>query len=202
MLSEAAAELGSRDPDVKAIVDVLGPPSTLRRPQGFATLAYIIYEQQVSLASAEATYRKVSALMDDFTASAYLRLSDTALRGAGVSRQKARYTRLVAEAIEDGSLPIHRFSRYSDERVRELLTQIVGIGNWTADVYLMFALRRTDLWPVGDLALVKSVQAVKGLSARPDRDWLEALGEQYRPFRSVAARIYWDYYLSQRGFPG
>lgn len=202
MLREAAAELGSRDLDLQAIVETLGPPATLRRPQGFATLAYIIYEQQVSLASAEATYRKVSALMDDFTASAYLRLSDTELRGAGVSRQKTRYTRLVAEAIEDGSLPIHRFGRYSDERVRELLTQIVGIGNWTADVYLMFALRRTDLWPIGDLALVKSVQAVKGLGTRPDQDWLEALGEKYRPFRSVAARIYWDYYLSQGGFPG
>lgn len=202
VLRDAAAQLAARDEDLKSIVNVLGPPALWRRPPGFATLVYIIFEQQVSLASAEATYLKVSALMDDFSPTTYLNLSDEALRAAGVSRQKVRYTRLVAQAIEDGSLPIHRFGRYSDARVRTLLTQIVGIGNWTADVYLMSALRRPDLWPTGDLALVKSITVVKGLNERPDHEWLEALGEKYRPFRSVAARIYWDYYLSKGGFPG
>ena len=218
VLREAALELAKRDSDIKSIVDALGPPAPWRRPPGFASLVYIIFEQQVSLASAKATFDKVSAQLSakpsrqlspqpspesqGFTATAYLELSDQALRSAGVSRQKMRYTRLVAQAIEAGDLPIQRLNRYSDQRVRELLTRIVGIGDWTADVYLISALRRTDLWPVGDLALVKSIQNVKGLSERPNRDWLDELGESYRPFRSVAARIYWDHYLSRGGFPG
>ena len=201
-LADAAQTLARRDRDLAAIHAELGPPSPWRRPQGFATLCYIVFEQQVSLASAEATYLKVAALMETFTPENYLPLSDEALRGAGVSRQKARYTRLIAEAILNGDLPIHRFARYEDDRVRELLTAITGVGNWTADVYLMAAMRRPDLWPIGDLALVKAIKAVKGLEKTPDKDWLQALGEDYRPYRSVAARMYWDYYLSRGGrFP-
>ncbi|MEM1401766.1 MAG: DNA-3-methyladenine glycosylase 2 family protein [Pseudomonadota bacterium] len=198
-LKDAATTLATRDSDLAAILAELGPPTPWRRPQGFATLCYIVYEQQVSLASAEATYHKVCALMDAFTPENYLGLSDLALRSAGVSRQKSRYTRLVAHAILDGSLPIHRFTRYSDEEVRARLTAITGIGNWTADVYLMAALRRPDLWPVGDLALVKAIKSLKQLEAVPDKPWLDSLGERYRPFRSVAARLYWDYYLSRGG---
>ncbi|MDP5054628.1 MAG: DNA-3-methyladenine glycosylase 2 family protein, partial [Congregibacter sp.] len=149
------------DDDLAKIVERCGAPQLLSRPEGFASLVYIIFEQQVSLASAKATFHKVALLMPVFAELPYLALSDQALKGAGVSRQKIRYTRLLAQAIVDGNLPLETLGRKSDAQVRKLLTAIPGIGNWTADVYLMLALRRADLWPIGDLALVKSLAIVK-----------------------------------------
>jgi len=193
----AVDTLAAADPDLAAIVERHGRPGFRSRPAGFRTLVYIILEQQVSLASAKATLAKVEALVPDFTPGAYLALDEATLRGAGVSRQKLRYTRLAAAAIEDGSLPLATLARRRDETARELLTAIPGIGHWTADCYLLLALRRPDLWPVGDLALVKALQAVKGLGDKPARDQLEALGERYRPYRSVATQLFWHYYLNR-----
>ena len=192
----AIEALAAEDTDLAAIVVRHGPPTFRTRKAGFPTLLYIILEQQVSLASAKATYDKVLALVDDLTPPAYLGLDDDTLRTAGLSRQKLRYTRLVAEAIEAGALPIDRLQRKTDDEVRTLLTAITGVGRWTADCYLMLALRRPDLWPVGDLALVKAVQAVKGLTERPGPELLEELGERYRPYRSVATQLYWHQYLN------
>ncbi|WP_439105532.1 DNA-3-methyladenine glycosylase family protein [Congregibacter sp.] len=193
--AEAVEKLILDDADLAQIVHRHGAPKLLSRPTGFATLVYIIFEQQVSLASAKATFDKVSLLLPEFREENYLALSDVALRSAGVSRQKIRYTRLVAEAIIAGDLPIQTLGRRDDAEVRELLTAVTGIGNWTADVYLMLALRRPDLWPVGDLALVKAAVAVKQISEKPDPGWLESLGERYRPYRSVATGIFWRHYL-------
>ena len=193
----AVETLAARDSDLHAIVQCHGPPPFRTRQIGFETLVHIILEQQVSLASAQATLNKLTPLLPGFTPAAYLGLTDEDLRGAGVSRQKMRYTRAVAAAIEDGSLPITTLARRSDDRVRELLTALPGIGNWTADCYLMLALKRPDLWPVGDLALVKAIQAVKGLQERPDAGFLDELGQRYRPLRSVATQLYWHQYLSQ-----
>ncbi|WP_439100740.1 DNA-3-methyladenine glycosylase family protein [Congregibacter sp.] len=193
--AEAVETLIAADRDLARVVARHGAPTLQSRPAGFPTLVYIIFEQQVSLASAKSTYDKVAALLPVFTAQAYLQLSDKALRSAGVSRQKARYTRLVAEAIIAGDLPIRSLGRKPDDEVRGLLTAITGIGNWTADVYLMMALRRPDLWPVGDLALVKAAGAVKSGPEKPDKLWLENLGERYRPYRSVATGIFWRHYL-------
>lgn len=194
-LLEAVSVLTARDADLAEVVHRCGSPPPWSRPQGFASLVYIIFEQQVSLASAKATFDKVAAQLPEFTPEGYLGLSDASLRGAGVSRQKARYTRLVAEATLTGGLPFAQFSRWSDERVRDSLIRITGIGDWTADVYLMSTLRRPDLWPVGDLALRKSVQMLKGANAFADKDALVALGERYRPYRSVATQIFWTHYL-------
>ncbi|MFK7828282.1 MAG: DNA-3-methyladenine glycosylase [Congregibacter sp.] len=194
-LNEAVEILAQRDADLAAIVRRCGAPTFWSRPPGFASLVYIIFEQQVSLASAKATFEKVLAQLSELTPTAYLQLSDKSLRSAGVSRQKMRYTRLLAEAILDGHLPIARLGRYTDERVRALLTSITGIGDWTADVYMMAALRRPDLWPVGDLALVKSVQSLKVAGARLAKDELIALGDVYRPYRTVATHIFWRHYL-------
>ncbi|MFK8043296.1 DNA-3-methyladenine glycosylase family protein [Congregibacter sp.] len=188
--------LVSKDRDLAAIVERYGAPKLLSRAPGFPSLVYIIFEQQVSLASAKATFDKVSKLLPVFDEYSYLGLSDIALRSAGVSRQKIRYTRLVAQAILTGDLPIRSLGRKDDATVRELLTAITGVGNWTADVYLMVALRRPDLWPVGDLALVKATAIVKGVKGKPDKDWLESLGERYRPYRSVATGIFWRHYLN------
>ncbi|EED31617.1 HhH-GPD family protein [gamma proteobacterium NOR5-3] len=192
----AAVELlAAGDEDLALIVERFGAPPFVSRPNSFATLVSIIFEQQVSLASAKATFDKVALLLPDFSEGKYLELSDETLRAAGVSRQKIRYTRLVAEAILAGRLPIRSLARKSDAQVRELLTAITGLGNWTADVYLMIALRRPDLWPIGDLALVKAVMSVKGIGDKPDARTLEELGERYRPYRSVATGILWRHYL-------
>ena len=167
----AVEALAARDSDLRAIVQSHGPPPFRARPTGFETLVHIILEQQVSLASAKATLDKLTLLLPAFTPLAYLNLTDEDLRGAGVSRQKMRYTRGVAAAIEDGSLPITTLARRSDDRVRELLTALPGIGNWTADCYLMLAMKRPDLWPIGDLALVKAIQAVKACGSDPMPDF-------------------------------
>jgi len=196
-LAEAVDLLCKRDADLAEVVARHGPPSFWSRPPGFATLIYVILEQQVSLASARATYLRLQELLPDFTPEAFITLSDEVLRGAGVSRQKARYSRLVAAAVLDGTLPLGRLGRMRDDDVRSALTAITGIGNWTADVYMMAALRRPDLWPIGDLALVKAVMELKGHAERPAADHLEALGERYRPVRSVAALIYWRHYLQR-----
>jgi DNA-3-methyladenine glycosylase II len=192
----AVDELVRRDDDLAVIVRRFGAPAFWSRPPGFATLVYIVLEQHVSLASARATFDRLAALLADFTPGAYLALSDDTLRACGVSRQKARYTRLIARAIIDGDLPIDRLARYGDTRVRALLTAITGVGDWTADIYLMAALRRPDLWPVGDLALVNAIRELKGADAGADREALLTLGERYRPYRSVAAQLYWHHYLS------
>lgn len=194
--SQAVDVLIAGDKDLAEIVQRCGAPPLVSRPAGFKTLVYIIFEQQVSLASAKATLEKVAGLLPEFSEENYLKLSDEALRAAGVSRQKMRYTRLVAEAIISGDLPIRSLGRKSDAQGRALLTAITGIGNWTADVYLMIALRRPDLWPIGDLALVKALAEVKGVTGKPDAVWLEQMGERYRPFRSVATSIFWRHYLA------
>lgn len=201
--AEAVAELAAGDRDLAWVVDRFGPPVPRRRKQGFATLMLLILEQQVSLASARATYRRLEVRLDGaLEPDRFLALDDAALRSAGLSRQKARYGRALAGAVVDGGLRLDRLARLDDDEVRARLTAITGIGAWTADVYLMMALRRPDIWPVGDLALAVAAQRVKGLAARPGPEALTALGEPWRPWRAVAARILWHYYLNTVRKPG
>ncbi len=196
-LTEMTAALCHHDPDLAKVVKEFGVPPLWKRPQGFRTLLYLILEQQVSLASARATYeRLVAKLGSDPEPEPFLCLSDDDLRGLGFSRQKSRYCQLLAEAVADGSLPLGKLGRYDDEAAKAEMMKITGIGHWTADVYLMEALGRPDVWPVGDLALAVGVEKVKNLKARPTADELQALGEQWRPYRAVAARILWLYYLN------
>lgn len=193
---EGVSELASRDPDIARIVERIGTPLWTVRPATFSSLLYIILEQQVSLASAKATYEKLNAELPSLLPQDVVSVSDALYRELGVSRQKTRYLKLAAQAVLDDSLPLARLAAMSDERVRALMTQIPGIGNWTADVFLMSALKRADLWPIGDLALVKAVVDVKCIAPKPDKKLLEALGEPYRPFRSIATRVYWHHYLN------
>jgi DNA-3-methyladenine glycosylase II len=192
----AIDHLAGRDPDIGAIVDRCGKPPFWSRPQGFATLVLIVLEQQVSLASARATFDRLLAVLPELAPEPFLLLSDAELRAIGFSRQKTRYAREIARAIEDGSLPLARLARRPDDAVRSLLTAIKGVGDWTADVYLMTALRRADLWPLGDLALVKAICQIKQIDTPAPREVLLELGESYRPYRSVAARLYWHHYLT------
>jgi DNA-3-methyladenine glycosylase II len=123
-------------------------------------------------------------------------LDDGALKTIGFSRQKTRYGRELALALADGRLDLRRLRRQDDAAARTALTAIKGIGPWTAEIYLLMVLRRPDAWPAGDLALAVAAQRVKRLTTRPSPDELDALGEAWRPWRAVAARILWHDYLS------
>jgi DNA-3-methyladenine glycosylase II len=168
-----------------------------RRP-GFATLIHIVLEQQVSLASARAAFVRLQAALKPITPRRILALSDSQLKRIGFSRQKTEYARHLAQAIVEKRFDPYALTTLSDEAVRESLIQLKGIGHWTADIYLLMCLRRPDVWPHGDLALATSAHKVKRLVTRPTYVELDALAEQWRPWRAAAARILWHAYLSER----
>lgn len=198
-LAAATAELAARDPKLAAVVGRFGLPPLWDRPPGFGTLLHIVLEQQVSLASARAAFERLCAAAVPLTPATFLELTDPELLTIGFSRQKARYGRELAGALENGSLSLDDLARTDDETARRALVTIPGIGPWTANIYLLMVLGRPDVWPVGDIALAAAVADVKGLDARPDAAQLERLGEAWRPWRSVAARLFWLDYLGRRG---
>ena len=195
MLAQAAEELAAVDADLARVYRQLGAPPLWAREPGFATLVYIILEQQVSLASARAAFNKLQQAIPGVEPAALLELSDEALKAIGFSRQKTAYCRGLAQAVLRGELDLTALHGLEDAAVRSELTKIKGIGAWTADIYLLEALLRPDIWPVGDLALVIALQKVKGLPQRPDAVELERIGSLWRPWRAVAARLLWSYYL-------
>ncbi len=168
------------------------------RAPGFATLIHIMLEQQVSLASARAAFDRLLAATDPLTAPNFLRLSDADLLAIGFSRQKTRYGRALAGAVVDRTLDLETLAALDDEAAQGMLETIPGIGRWTSTIYLLMVLRRPDVWPSGDMALAAAVRDVKRLSERPRPDELHALGEAWRPWRSVAARVLWSDYLARR----
>ncbi len=194
--NKALTILAKRDPDLGKIIAGFGDPPIWHRPGGYRTLVLLILEQQVSLASARAAFDRLTAAAGKLRPERALELGDQDFRGAGVSRQKTRYIRHLSECILDKSLRIGRLPHLDDAVVRDHLTQVKGIGAWTADVYLLMSLQRPDVWPVGDIALQAAAHEIKGLDARPGPEELTAIGEQWRPWRSVAARILWHHYLS------
>jgi len=189
-------DLCDRDPDLAEIRTNFGPPPMWVREPGFPTLIHIILEQQVSLASARAAYQRLLAAASPLTPARFLDLDDAALKRIGFSRQKTAYSRELARAVLSGRLDLAELETRDDVTVRSELTQIKGIGPWTADIYLLMALRRPDVWPSGDLALATAAQRVKRLASRPTPDELDALGATWKPWRAVAARLLWHYYLS------
>jgi DNA-3-methyladenine glycosylase II len=197
-LPHALADLTGRDPRLARIVAEFGPPPMWAREPGFPTLVHIILEQQVSLASARTAYDKLLAVAAPLTPERFLELDDAELKAAGFSRQKARYGRELAAAILAGHLDLDGLHALDDEAVRDTLTRVKGIGRWTADIYLLLAMRRPDIWPIGDLALATAVQQALGLAAAPAPHHLEAIGAAWRPWRAVAARLLWHHYLSSR----
>ena len=175
-----------------------GPPPLWDRVPGFGTLVHIILEQQVSLASAKAAYDRLLAATDPLTPEAFLRLNDADLLAIGFSRQKARYGRALAAAIMDGTLDLDALEAIDDHGVHAALEAVPGIGRWTSTIYLLMVLGRPDVWPTGDIALATAVAEAKDLPARPDPVALMQLGEAWRPWRSVAARLFWHDYLARR----
>lgn len=196
LLASGARALARRDAALAAVVARYGIPPMWGRRAGFATLVQIVLEQQVSLASGRAAFARLVALAGEATPERIAALSEVRLRTAGLTRQKAAYIRELALATLDGRFDPLRLARLDDDDAREALLALHGIGRWTADIYLLMALRRADVWPSGDLAIAIAAREVKGLRRVPTADELDRLAEPWRPWRAVAARILWHHYLN------
>ncbi len=180
---------------MRLVHDTAGDPPLRRRPAGFEGLARVVVGQQLSIASAAAIWQRTAAACEPFEPATLLRLADERLAGAGLSRPKIRTLRAIAAACADG-LDLAALEGASDEQVHAALTGVVGIGPWTADIYIMFCLGRADGWAPGDLALQIAAQRALGLADRPGKDDMLALAERWRPWRGVAARLLWAYYAA------
>jgi DNA-3-methyladenine glycosylase II len=191
-------ESGRRDVHLQSILNVHGYPPMWVRPANFSTLVLIILEQQVSLASAYAAFKKLIEKTGTVTPEKILKLSDEELKGCYFSKQKIRYTRLLAEAIETKKLVLQKLNNLPDDEVREILIKQKGIGDWTVDIYLMQALQRMDVFPAGDLALIKSIKEVKQMSTVISKSEIVALAESWKPYRTVATMIFWHHYIQTR----
>lgn len=197
-LALAARELAARDPLLANILATHGDPPLWQRASGFRTLVHIILEQQVSLSSAKSMLLRLENAIQPFTPERFLELGDERLRGLGVTRQKSAYVLHLADEIVSGRLNLKSLARLNDDQVLVRLTGIKGIGLWSANIYLLMALKRADIWPAGDLALAVAIQELKNLKTRPSPQELEAIAEPWRPHRAVAARMLWQYYLGRK----
>jgi DNA-3-methyladenine glycosylase II len=191
--------LSQRDPDLKAIISLHGHPPMWTRPGTFQTLILTILEQQVSLASAYAAFKKLREKIGFVTPAKVLKLTDAELRACYFSRQKTAYARCLAKAIQSGELNLRKLKHKPEEEIRLELKKIKGIGDWTVDVYLMHALQRTDLFPLGDIALVNSLKEVKKLPVHSTKDHMLNVAEAWRPYRTIASMILWHAYIQKRG---
>lgn len=191
--------LSKKDLHLKNIVRQYGYPPMWTRPANFQTLIHIILEQQVSLASAKAAFLKLKEKLATITPGKLLQLTDAELRACYFSRQKIVYARHLATAIVSKQLDLKKLSLLPDEKIREELKRIKGIGDWTVDIYLLFALRRTDIFPTGDLAMVNAFKEIKRLEKQVSKEEVIALSENWKPHRSVATMILWHYYIQKRG---
>ena len=193
-LRPALEALAARDADIARQFAACGLPPVRRHQTGFGGLLRIIMAQQVSTASAAAITARLNAAVRPLTPSGFLALNDDALRRIGLSGQKIRYGRALAEDVLERRIDLRRLHRLDDDEAIAHLTQAKGVGHWTAEIYLLFALRRPDVWPAGDLAVQVALQRLKNLETRPDATAMRALGEAWRPHRSTAARFLWHFY--------
>jgi len=189
-------QLASTDPTLQYIIDTHGYPPFWSRPNSFESLVHIILEQQVSLASALSALNKLKERVQEITPARILLLTDEEMRACYVSRQKSSYLKYLAEALLSGQLKLDEFWHLTDDEVRSQLVALKGIGNWTADVYLMFALQRADIFPIGDLAAVNALKRVKQLPAEITREEMLEITTQWQPYRTLAAMLLWHFYLS------
>ena len=182
----------------RAIIERAGPPRFRRRRNGFPTLLHIILEQQVSIDAAAAMHRRLAGLCRPLAPEPFLALDDATLRSCGFSRQKMGYARGLAAAVADGSLDFVALGEAGDDAAHDALVALKGIGRWSAEIYLIFALGRPDIWPAADLGLQLGVAECLGFAERPGEAAVRAIGEAWRPWRSVAACLFWQSYLHAR----
>lgn len=200
-LKTACSELAALDPHLAIVLETYGTPPLWDRPAGFGTLLNIILEQQVSLASAKACFDKLAAHLGDVTPDKLLTVNDADLKKIGFSHQKAAYARYLSEAIIEKRIDLDALHELPDADVKAELIKLKGVGEWTSDVYLLMAMLRPDVMPRGDIALHAAYQKLTGADKRPGSDAFVAMADKWKPFRSVAARLLWHFYLSERRKP-
>lgn len=197
-LNQLCDELASRDASFTGIISVYGYPPFWSRSNSFESLVHIILEQQVSLASALSALQKLKERIGEISAENLLALSDEELKACYFSRQKTVYARGLAENIVNGNLDLEELELLPDKEIRTKLTAIKGIGNWTTDIYLIFILHRTDVFPIGDLAVVQAIKRVKNLPPETSKERLLQIAEAWKPHRTIATLLLWHEYLSRR----
>lgn len=189
-------ELASADPELAEIINTYGYPPLWSRPNTFETLVHIILEQQVSLASALSALNKLKEHVQEITPARILLLTGEEMKACYCSRQKTSYIKYLAEAIISGQLSLTELEQLSGEAVRAKLVALKGIGNWTADVYLMFVLQHPDIFPVGDLAAVNALKRVKNFPVDTTKEQILQIAETWQPYRTIATMLLWHFYLS------
>ena len=192
-------KLARKDHCFKAIIKAYGYPPIWKRNPSFETLIHIILEQQVSLASAKAAYDKLKATVGTISPEAILGMSDETFKSCYFSRQKTIYARCLAKSIVDGDLDIDILNQQDATTIRTELKKIKGIGDWTVDVYLMICLHHTDLFPLGDIALINSIKHIKELSSNTTKDEIAELTVKWAPYRTIAAYLLWHAYICRKG---
>jgi len=201
--AQAVTQLCAREPKFAEAYQAVGFITDRRRPADFQNLCRIVIEQQISVAAAQTIWGRLEAAVQGrangvFTAERLLKLSEARLRACGLSGPKVRYVRNMAQAAKSGAIDFDLLPKLDDHAAMEMLTAVTGIGRWTAEIFLMFALDREDIWPAHDVALQEAVKRLFGLKARPDVKKMDRMAENWRPHRGVAARMLWRYYAVTR----
>lgn len=191
-------ELAFSDADLGFVINTYGYPPMWSRPNTFESLVHIILEQQVSLASALATLNKLKEKIGEITPEGVLALNDEELRACYFSRQKTVYVRHLAEALLNGVIDLDNLATLSNDEIRLALNRLKGIGDWTVDIYLIFVLQRSDIFPAGDLAAVNALKQLKKLPKETSREDVLATALLWQPSRTIATMVLWHYYLSVR----
>lgn len=197
-LKKACVQLSAEHPEMDVVFRTYGLPPLWDREPGFATLLQIILEQQVSLASAKACFDKLAFHLGEVTPDALATLNDAEMKKIGFSRQKTAYARNLSAAVMEKRVDLESLHTLSDAEAKMHLMNLKGVGEWTSDIYLLMALLRPDVMPKGDIALHAAYQKLAGLDSRPGSEDFVAMAEKWKPFRSVAARLLWHFYLSER----
>ena len=193
-IRDALDDIATRDADLAAALQEYGYPAPRIREPGFGSLINIIIGQQVSVHAAAAIRGRLETAVNPLTPETFLAAGDDTIRAVGFSNRKVEYGKGLAEAILNGTLETQRLAGLDDDDVTKVLTSIRGLGRWSADIYMLFALGRADAWPLDDLAIQVAVQKLKRMRKRPDRKRMEAVAKRWRPYRGVAALFLWHYY--------
>lgn len=197
-LKAACKQLSEQHAELACVFHTYGTPPLWDRPLGFATLLQIILEQQVSLASAKACFDKLVARIGEVSPENLLSLNDAELKTVGFSRQKTAYARHLSEALLERRIDLEGLHKLPDDEIKAELIKLKGVGEWTSDIYLLMAMLRPDVMPRGDIALHEAYRKLTNADKRPASDEFIAIAEKWKPFRSVAARLLWHFYLSEK----
>jgi DNA-3-methyladenine glycosylase II len=187
--------LGSKDPILKDILIAFGHPIIQKRDEGFASMCHIILEQQVSIESAKACFVKIQNRLQEITPETIQNATDEDLRYCGVSRQKSSYLKDLASKVLSNQIDFETFPFKTEQEIRAELITIKGVGNWSIEVYLMFCLQSPDIVPLGDIAIKNTLKELYNCQTLEE---MQAISENWKPYRTFASFTIWHYYLKKR----